>query len=63
MLNYKCSNGYINVQLALKQAADRLKPWNGDLSETGEKNESSIQRTKICPKQSSCQEAACRAYL
>ena len=33
---------YQNVQPALRQAADRLKPWNGDLSVNGECYESRI---------------------
>ena len=36
MLVLICSNRYQNVQLVIMQAANRLKPWNGDLGETGE---------------------------
>ena len=42
-----------------QQAANRLKPWNGDLSETGaKKNDSNIQRTKVRPEQRSSEKAA-----
>jgi len=49
MLIFLSINKYKNVQLALTQAADRLKPRNGDLSVNGESYESRVQRTKICP--------------
>ena len=49
MLILFCIDRYKNVQLALMQAADRLKPRNGDLSVNGESYESRVQRTEICP--------------
>ncbi len=39
-----CSNCYQNVQLVIMQAANRLKLWNGDLGETGEKKMTLIYR-------------------
>ena len=42
MLSFKCINRYKNVQLAFMQAADRLKPRNGDLSVNGESYESRV---------------------
>ena len=49
MLIFLSINKYKNVQLALMQAADRLKPRNGDLSVNGESYESRVQRTEVCP--------------
>ena len=49
MLIFLSINKYKNVQLALTQAADRLKPRNGDLSVNGESYESRVQRTEVCP--------------
>ena len=49
MLELLCINRYKNVQLALMQAADRIKPRNGDLGVNGESYESRLQRTEVCP--------------